>query len=580
MSERASPRFRFLLSLARLVVLLVTPSIALAQAATSQVPPTAPPPPPPGDAAGEPAPAPPTLPAPTQPTPAEPAPADSVAPVSPPGPPRQEPPPPPPPCPASCAAEAERTSTRVRYELEGVVIRGNTRTSRRVVMRYVPFHTGDIIDVSDKAFELLRYRLLGTGFFRAVELSLEKGARRGQVVLVIEVQERNTIVVNDIWMGLSKDADVQGTNKGKGRPLSAYAGIDIAETNLAGTGITLGGAAAFAQNQLALRLRFLDPAFLGSTWMVDGTLLYTNAHDFFGNANVFQADSSGAVTGLDYADYAVVAYQRFGGILGVGRDLSVSTQAWLHYRLESIHASYPNAAYHSRGYDEEPIDFNIIRGNSVLSTLRGTLQHDTRDHPFLPTKGWLATMNAELTLLPAALDYNFQKVEIGASHWWALPFHRHVIALELYGGAIAGQAPFFEQFYVGDLTDFLPDRVLGMNFDRRPPPNILGTQIVEERYANFAAKIATEYRIPLYRGRRSIYGIDFFAGGGIYGLASARTITDPPTGYSGLARIPIDLTASIGVRADTAVGGFNFSFSNALGFVLVGKGPAAEKGSP
>jgi len=468
----------------------------------------------------------------------------------------------------------------VRYELEGVVIRGNTRTSRRVVMRYVPFHTGDIIDVSDKAFELLRYRLLGTGFFRAVDLSLEKGARRGQVVLVIEVQERNTIVVNDIWMGLSKDADVRGEEKGKGRPLSAYAGIDVAETNLAGTGITLGGAVAFAQNQLALRARFLDPAFLGSTWMVDGTLLYTNAHDFFGNANVYQADTSGAVTGLDYADYAVVAYQRFGGILGLGRDLSVSTQVWLHYRLESVHASYPNAMYHSRGYDEEPIDFNIIRGNSVLSTLRGTLQHDTRDHPFLPTKGWLATMNAELALLPAALDYDYQKVEIGASHWWALPFHRHVVALELYGGAIAGRAPFFEQFYVGDLSDFLPDRVLGMNFDRRPPPNFLGTQIVEERYANYAAKIATEYRIPLYRGRRSVYGVDFFLGAGIYGLASARTITHPPTGYTGLARIPIDLTASVGVRADTAVGGFNFSLSNALGFVLVGKGPAGEKGSP
>ncbi|HEV8550307.1 MAG TPA: BamA/TamA family outer membrane protein, partial [Polyangiaceae bacterium] len=479
------------------------------------------------------------------------------------------------PCPAPCATDAERPSTRVRYELEGIVVRGNTRTSRRVVMRYVPFKTGDVIDVSDKAFELLRYRLLGTGFFREVDLSLEKGSRRGQVVLVIEVQERNTIVVNDIWMGLSKDADVQGSAKGHGRPLSAYAGIDVAETNLAGTGITLGGAAAFAQNQLALRARFFDPAFFGSTWMVDGTLIYTNAHDFFGNADVRQADATGSAD-LPPADYAVVGYKRFGGILGLGRDLSVSTQAWLHYRLESIHANYPIIASHKRGYDREPIDFSIIRGSSVLSTVRGTLQHDTRDHPFLPTRGWLATLNGEFALLPAALDYDYQKVEVAASHWWALGFHGHVIALELYGGAIAGHAPFFEQFYVGDLSDFLPDRVLGMNFDRRPPPNFLGTQIVEERYANYAAKIATEYRIPLYRGQRSIYGIDFFAGGGIYGLASARTITDPPTGYTGLARIPIDLTATLGVRADTAVGGFNFSFSNALGFVLVGKGPAGQ----
>ena len=563
MSEAARPRIPR--SLARLALLLALPRLALAQApAPAPAPAVAP-------SAAAPAPAPSAPSTPSSPSAAPDAsapPSDAPAPT-----PARAPAPP---CPASCGPEAEHSSTRVRYELAGIVVRGNNRTSTRVVMRYVPFHTGDIIDVSDKAFELLRYRLLGTGFFRDVDLSLEKGTRRGQVLLVIEVQERNTIVINDIWMGLSKDADVQGKVEDSGRPLSAYAGIDVAETNLAGTGITLGGAAAFAQNQLALRMRMVDPAFLSSDWMVDATLLYTNAHDFFGNAAVRQADAPGGTPNLLYNDYAVVAYKRFGGILGVGRDLGVSTQAWLHYRLETLNASYPALASHNRGYDREPIDFHIIRGNSVLSTLRGTLQHDTRDHPFLPTRGWLATLNMEFALLPAALDYDYQKIEVGAQHWWSLGWHRHVVALQLYGGAIAGNAPFFEQFYVGDLSDFLPDRVLGMNFDRRPPPNFLGTQIVEERYGNYAAKITAEYRIPLYRGRRSIYGVDFFAGGGVYGLASARDISNPPTGYTGAARIPIDLTATLGVRADTAVGGFYFSLSNALGFVLVGKGPAGD----
>jgi hypothetical protein len=116
-----------------------------------------------------------------------------------------------------------------------------------------------------------------------------------------------------------------------------------------------------------------------------------------------------------------------------------------------------------------------------------------------------------------------------------------------------------------------------MNFDRRPPPNILGTQIVEVRYGEYAVKLAFEYRIPLYRGRRSIYGIDFFWGGGIYGVAEARSITAPPTGYSGLARLPVDLTANLGFRVDTSAGGFVFAFANALGFIpLGGEGPAGE----
>jgi hypothetical protein len=567
-------RPRSLVRLARLGALLV----ALPRLAQAETEPASPP----ENTAETPAisAAPSAEPAPPAP-PAEPAPSESAPPppsafdASTSGP---TPSPTAPPAPCDCDGEhGERPSSRVRYELEGIVVRGNTRTSRRVVMRYVPFKPGDIIDVNNPAFELLRYRLLGTGFFREVELSLEKGSRRGQVLLVIEVSERNTIVVNDVWMGLSKDADVQGPDKGQARPLTAYAGLDVAETNLAGTGITLGGAAAFAQYQLGLRLHFLDPAFLGSKWMVAGTLLYNNAHDFFGNARVMQAGSPQGEGEL--TDYAIVAYKRLGGTLGFGRDLSVSTQVWAHYRLEAIDADYPKAASHQRGFDREPIDFNIIRGKSWLSTVRATLQHDTRDQPFLPTQGWLVTLNGEFSLLPSAVSYNYQKIEAHATHFWQLPWHGDVVSLDLYGGAIAGNAPFFEQFYVGDLSDFLPDRVLGMNFDRRPPPNFLGTQIVEERYGDYALKLLAEYRLQLYRGQRSIYGIDAFAGGGLYALANARTFSDPPTGYSGLARIPVDLTATLGIRADTAVGGFTFSLSNALGFAFTGKGPAAQQGS-
>ena len=108
-----------------------------------------------------------------------------------------------------------------------------------------------------------------------MQYSLKKGSARGLVVLVIEVKERNTIVINDVSMGLAADS----TQDGRVHELSGYAGLDVAETNLAGTGITLGGAMAVASHQLALRVRFLDPAFLGSSWMVGGSLLY-NRRDY------------------------------------------------------------------------------------------------------------------------------------------------------------------------------------------------------------------------------------------------------------------------------------------------------------
>jgi outer membrane protein assembly factor BamA len=464
-------------------------------------------------------------------------------------------------------ARSGPTALAVRYTLEGVEVRGNTHTRARVVLRFVPFKQGDVFDVDDPEVELSRYRLLGTGFFRDVQFSLRRGSSRGLVVLVIDVVERNTIVLNDVRMGISADADKDG-NK---RPLTAYAGIDVAETNLLGTGITLGSAMAVAEHQLALRVRFLDPAFLGSSWMVSGTLLYNDALDYFGNANVYKDDPQGGIS----SQSAVVSYSRFGGSLGVGRDLSLATQFWLNYRLESVNASYPYEASQQRGFATEPIDFSIIRGPSLLSTLRATLDYDTRDQPFLPTRGWHASVTAEVGLVPAGSDYNYQRMEVEASHWWHLPWHDHVLRLDLFAGAISGFAPFFEQYYVGDLSDFLPSRVLGVNFDRRPAPNFLGTDIVEVHYGKYAFKFSGEYRIPLFRGHRSIYGIDLFASAGIYGLAGDRDITSPPVGYTGWSQIPVDLTGNLGFRMDTNAGGFVFAFSNALGFAPVrGKGPA------
>jgi len=469
--------------------------------------------------------------------------------------------------PESAVPRSDEKHAPLRYTLEAIRIRGNTRTQRRIVLRYVPFKPGQVFDVDDPEVELSRFRLLGTGFFRDVQYSLKKGSARGLVVLVIDVKERNTIVINDVTMGLAQDTT------GRTRRLSGYVGLDVAETNLAGTGITLGGAMARAADQLALRVRYLDPAFLGSSWMVGGTLLYNQAKDYFGISNVQWNDPDAE----KQLDPATVDYTRLGGSVGVGRDLSVSTQVWLHYRLESLNASYPLIASQVRGFATEPIDFDIIRGRSVLSTLRATLQVDTRDHPFLPTRGSFTTVTTEVGLLPSGRDYDYARIDAQTSRWFKLPWREHVLRLSAFAGAITGNAPFFEQYYVGDFSDFLPDRVLGITFDHRYPKNFLGTSIVEVRYGKYAFDANAEYRIPLYRGHHTVFGIDFFGSGGLYSVASDRDLTHPPRFYSGFARFPLDVTFNLGLRMDTSAGGFVFAFSNVLGFLPVrGKGPAGN----
>jgi len=448
----------------------------------------------------------------------------------------------------------------LRYVLEGIEVRGNTTTLARVVLRYVPFRVGDPLDVDDPELVLTRFRLLGTGFFRDVELTLRRGSQRGNAILVVTVRERNTIVVNDFWLGLATDANSSGAT----RPVTAYGGIDVSETNLGGTGITLGGGVAVAEDQLALRTRFADPQFLKTQWTVQAELLYNNARDFFGNGYVLVYDPSEPAG--QSQGYAVAAYQRLGGSVGAGHDVGSSTRFYLDYRLEHINATFPLEASDMRGTDTVPIDFGLVRGDSVLSTLRGSLIYDTRDEPFLATRGDRVSLLGEVSLSPLGSDYPYAKLQARASHWFSLPWG-HVLELDGFAGAIFGSAPIFEQYYVGDFSDLLPDRVLGLNFDRRSAPNFLRTDIGEIRYGQYAAEVNAQYRMPLYRGTRSIYGIDLFGSVGAYAVASDQDLTSPPSGYSGFARVPMDLTFNLGVQIETSAGGFTFGLSNFLGFI-------------
>jgi outer membrane protein assembly factor BamA len=451
----------------------------------------------------------------------------------------------------------------LRYTLEGIEVRGNTTTLTRVVLRYVPYHPGDTLDVDDKEIELTRYRLLGTGFFREVDLSLRRGSRRGYVILVVTVAERNTIVLNNVWLGLATDAGANGAT----RPITAFGGADVAETNLGGTGITVGAAIAVADNQLGLRTRFADPAFLGSAWTLETQLLFNQAQDYFGKKDVVIDDPSQQTV----QDYAVVRYDRAGGSIGAGHDLGLSTQLFLDYRLEKIDAKLPLAASDRRGNDVEPIDFYILPGSSLLSTLRAHLVYDTRDQPVLATRGQLLSGLAEASLTPLGSDYPYAKLQVRLSHYARLPWS-HVLKLEGFAGAIFGSAPLFEKFYVGDFSDLLPDRVLDLNFDRRTAPNYFNTDIVEVRYGEYAAALNVEYRIPVYHGTRSVYGVDLFASGGVYGVANSIDLTNPARGYTGFATVPIDFTFNFGLRADTAMGGFLFGFSNLIGLLPAGGG--------
>lgn len=463
---------------------------------------------------------------------------------------------------------------RIRYFLERIEVHTDGPTRPSVIRNFVPLESGAVLDVDDPEIEAVRWRLLGTGWFRDVHLSLSRGSQRGWVVLVIDVEERNTLVVDQVIAGVSQG--VRATEDMVAR-LIPYGGLSIAETNFFGTGITLSGAGVLSSRQQGGRIRFLNPSFLGSPFSLSSSVFFNNAREFFGYDDALVSircppPEPGATEPPTcpeevLARSAVVRYQRLGFSLGTGRDLGASTRYTLDWQGELVNVlNMPDAASESRGTSVQAIDFSIDRGHSFVSAIQFGLIYDRRDDPALPTRGVLIQFRGDYASPIIGSDYDFLRLQISAQHYVPLPWG-HVLRFGGFAGAVFGRAPFFYKFYASDMSDLIPSRALELNLDRRPPPNLLNTAIAEMQTEDLAARVDIGYSIPLYRGGGGFYALDAYALVGMYALLSRRDVSVAIPGYTGLSRIPIDLTFDLGVRMDTSVGVFQFGISNVVGFV-------------
>lgn len=456
----------------------------------------------------------------------------------------------------------------IRYVLEGVEVRGNTRTDTGVIRSYVPLRVGEVLDVDDPRVETIRWRLLGTGWFDDVRLRLARGSQRGHVVLVVQVRERNTFIVQSLALGFSEgvlnsvDPNAQ---------LEPYFGISVAELNLFGTGVGLEATALLSIPQQGVRLRAGSTGVAGSDWGLNGALFFNNGREFFGNDDVIVAVDDCPPDGAmrcEEGRNAVVVYRRYGAAIGTGHDVGTSARLTLDYQFELVElVDRPAAASHRRGAELVPIDFAIHDGWSRVSSVQLGFVHDERDDPGLSTQGRFVFVRADLSSTIIGSSYDFVRVEAGWREWFRLPEARHTLRLGAFAGAAVGDVPFFYRFYVADLSDLIPSRVLELNLDRRSPPNLLDTSIREMRAQELAARVDVEYAIWVWEGNDGLRGLQLYGLIGLYALADREDLRLAIPGYQGFARVPLDLTADVGLRFDTVVGVFELGFSTLLGFI-------------
>ena len=434
------------------------------------------------------------------------------------------------------------------YTLEGIEVRGNHKTKTALILREVGLHTGDVVSANDARVGLARLRLLALGFFLDVHLSLVKGAERGHASLVVEVEERGTIILDALYLGTSQATTVWG-------------GLAVTERNLLGRGLSLGGGfvgstrpqVEGAEPGFAGALRVAGPpAFFSGRLALQASFNFSRGSEF--------TRTSGDDSSADPADFMAANVRRLGGTFGAGRTLSRTFFLTGEARFESIRAEVPELK--SPAGVAAPIPFAVRDGNSHLGSLSLILDIDSRTDPVLPRGGHHISLSVEATTTAFASSYGFVKGVAQASNYFPLRWG-HVIGIHGYLGGIFGDAPYFDRFFVGDLNQLLPPRALGLNFSTQPSHNLLGTDIAAHRYDNLAGRALVEYAIPIWSRHGLLYRGDAFAAFGVFAVSNPDDLkrSDLPLSRA----IASDLTAALGIRLDTTIGIFTLSVANAIG---------------
>ena len=259
----------------------------------------------------------------------------------------------------------------------------------------------------------------------------------------------------------------------------------------------------------------------------------------------------------DPVDQIFVPYRRLslGGTVRI--DLDPQTQLATGLRVELAEAELPQGAEQiDADGSAQPFDFGIGDGQGVMPIAGLGLSHDTRDDPSAPRRG----RRTAFSLRGGYFDNPFLIFLGSVEQYLPLP-GGHVLRLDLRGGGIAGDAPFFERFFIGDLHPYVPERAMGLNFARRRGPLLLDQGLGEQRYENFAARAGIEWRIPLGDATAD-YRAELFLGSAVVTIGSPGEIADPqgPT-------LPLDIAFDAGLRISTEFGVMGLSVGNL--FLLV-----------
>ncbi|MDD2459831.1 MAG: outer membrane protein assembly factor BamA [Kiritimatiellia bacterium] len=363
--------------------------------------------------------------------------------------------------------------------IRNIVIRGNNKTKDKVIRREVMVSPGEIMN--EPRIERSENRLKNLQYFKTVRHYSEQTDKAGVRDLVYEVEEQRT---GNFMVG----AGVSSIDNVVGFMEITQSNFDI----LNWPNFTGGGQKARLGVELGSRRQTAEVSWT-EPWFMDRPLALT-------------VEAYRRMRWYDQYDEI-----RTGGSVGLSYPVKVG-RVGMRYTLELVEMDDVEDGDWDTDMNDDPVetgDFDSyfkyqekLYGDAINSVLRLYWAHDTRDHAFIPTKGYQTTVFGEASESGIG-ETEYYKLGANYRHWFRMPWYKHVLSLrgrvetvDSYGD---DEVPIYERLFLGG-----PRTVRGVEYRDIGPKVFRGS--VDGAHAPIGgetlALVTAEYTIPVFKAVR------------------------------------------------------------------------------
>ena len=346
---------------------------------------------------------------------------------------------------------------------EKITISGNTKTRDKVIRRELKAYEKELY--SGKRMKRGIRNLYYLDFFEDIQVDTPKGSADDQMILNINVKEKNTGMFS-LGGGYSSVEQV-------------YFNASVSQRNLFGRAQVLKFETSIGGKTQRFNVSFTEP------WLFDIPLSAT--------ANLYNWK-------IDYDSYDK---ESIGVGVGAGYPVFDYTRAYLNYRFDSSKVSDVQSFAADSVQD--------LSGTNITSSLTSSLVYDSRDKRFNTTRGGKHSISAEYAGLGGTIGFTKIIAETG---WFYPLFWKFVGFLHGKGGYVSQNSdmllPDYEKFFLGGMNS-----VRGYEWQDLAPKEINSAgqlaYVGGEKYVQFNS----ELRFPLVE-QAGVIGLVFFDAGDVY----------------------------------------------------------------